>query len=135
MRIVHQFDTLQANQVAQEHARSHPKIEFLLSHEPRAFVKTDVGMQVEVEDLKSQQRKVLETHGVFIFVGMKPNLQLVPAGLALDSFGYIQVDALMHTNIADVFAAGDVASKPLRQITVAVSEGTIAAVQAARELS
>jgi thioredoxin reductase (NADPH) len=134
VRIVHQFDTLQANQVAQDHARANPKIEFLLSHEPRAFRKTAGGMEIEVEDLKTQERKTLESDGVFVFVGMKPNLEEVPAGLKLDRFGYIEVDPLMHTSLPDVFAAGDVASKPLRQITVAVSEGTIAAVQAAREL-
>ncbi|HSQ40803.1 MAG TPA: FAD-dependent oxidoreductase [Fibrobacteraceae bacterium] len=134
VRIVHQFDKLQANKLAQEHARANPKIEFLLSHEPRAFRKTDTGMQVEVEDLKSKEHKTLETDGVFVFVGMKPNLDPVPAGLELDNWGYVKTDALMHTSIPDVFAAGDLAAKPIRQITVAVADGTIAAVQASREL-
>ncbi len=134
VRIVHQFDQLQANQHAQEQARANAKIEFLLSHEPRAFIKTETGMKVEVEDLKSKERKTLETDGVFVFIGMKPNMDMVPAGLELDQYGYINTDALMHTSIKDVFAAGDIASKPLRQITVAVADGTIASVQAAREL-
>lgn len=134
VHIVHQFDTLQANQVAQEKARSNPKIEFLLSHEPRAFIKTETGMKVEVEELKTGLRKTLETDGVFVFVGMKPNMDDVPKEIAMDDYGYIKTDALMHTSITDVFAVGDIAAKPLRQITIAVSEGTIAAVQAAREL-
>jgi len=135
VRIVHQFDQLQANELAQQHARSNEKIQFLLSHEPRAFVKTATGMQVEVEDLKNKQRKTLETDGVFIFIGMQPNMEQVPVGLELDQWGYIKTDALMHTSIPDVFAAGDIASKPLRQITIAVADGTIASVQAAREFS
>jgi len=134
VRIVHQFDTLQANQQAQEQARANPKIEFMLSHEPRAFRRTEQGMDVEVEDLKTKERKTLSTDGVFVFIGMLPNLVEKPQQLQLDSWGYVHVDALMHTSIPHVFAAGDVASKPIRQITVAVSEGTIAAVQVAREL-
>lgn len=134
VRIVHQFDQLQANQLAQDTARANPKIEFFLSHEPRAFEKTATGMKVMVEDLKSKEQKTLETDGVFVFIGMKPNLDIDREGLDMDSFGYIKTDAVMHTTIPDVFAAGDIAAKPIRQITVAVSEGTIAAVQAIREL-
>lgn len=134
IRIVHQFDQLQANQLAQDTARANPKIEFLLSHEPRSFEKTATGMKVQVEDLKTKESKILETDGVFVFVGMKPNLDSTVSGLELDSFGYIKTDALMHTNIPDVFAAGDVASKLIRQITIAVADGTIAAVQATREI-
>jgi len=134
VRIVHQFDTLQANQVAQEHARANPKIEFLLSHEPRSFAKTETGMTLEVENLKTKEIITLKTDGIFVFVGMIPNLENVPANLELDNWGYIKADASMHTSIPDVLACGDVVSKPLRQITVAVAEGTIAAVVAAREL-
>lgn len=134
VRVVHQFDDLQANQQAQEQAFANPKIEFLLSHEPRAFRKTSTGMEVQVEDLKNHSTQTLSTDGVFVFVGMVPNLPEVPAELKLDSWGYVETDALMHTSIPDVFAAGDIASKPLRQITVAVAEGTVAGVQAAREL-
>ena len=47
---------------------------------------------------------------------------------------YIQTDAEMHTNLPDVYAAGDVISKRYRQMTTAVSDGTIAAMAIAREL-
>jgi thioredoxin reductase (NADPH) len=40
----------------------------------------------------------------------------------------------MRTSVPDVFAAGDVRSKPFRQMTTAVSDGTIAAMAIAREL-
>jgi thioredoxin reductase (NADPH) len=53
---------------------------------------------------------------------------------SLDQWGYIKTDATMHTNIKDVFAIGDVASKVYRQITTAVSDGTIAAITASKEL-
>lgn len=133
--IVHQFDHLQANKVAQEKAFANDKIEFILEHEPRAFEKTARGMDVTVEELKTGTYKKISTDGVFIFVGMQPNLELfddVP--FEKDEWGYIKVDPLMHTNVKDVFAVGDVVTKIYRQITIAIAEATIAAITVAKEL-
>lgn len=133
VRIVHQFAELQANKLAQEKAFANEKIEFLFEHEPRAFEKLDQGMRVSVENMQTGEHSSFETGGVFIFAGMSPNLDLVDGKLELDEWGYVKTDALMHTNLPHVFAVGDVSSKRFRQITVAVSDGTIAAIQAARE--
>jgi len=133
--IVHQFAELQANRVAQEQAFANDKFEFILEHEPRRFEKTERGMDVTVEDLKTKEYKTLSSDGVFVFVGMKANLELFKGNdLELDEWGYIKVDPTMHTNIPDVFAVGDVASKIYRQITIAVADATIAGITAAREL-
>lgn len=133
--IVHQFDQLQANEAAQEKARAEPKIGFIMSHEPRVFAReADGRMRVEIEDLKTHQRRDLFSDGVFVFAGMKPNLAGLDPDFERDSWGYLVTDELMHTSIPDVFAAGDVVSKRYRQITTAVSDATIAAVTVAREL-
>ncbi|HOX46717.1 MAG TPA: FAD-dependent oxidoreductase [Myxococcota bacterium] len=135
LTIVHQFAELQANQEAQARARATPNIDFLFQHEPRAFLHDGQTVdRVEVEDLRTQARRTLACHGVFVFAGLMPNLEALGPGLALDGYGYVKTDALMHTNLPHVFAAGDLASKPYRQITVAVAEGTVAAMTAAREL-
>lgn len=132
--IVHQFDKLQANKIAQEKAFASPKIEFILEHEPREFVKSGSSVnQVIVEDLKTHELKTLSCDGVFIFAGMQPNINELNTGFNLDNWGYIKTDANMRTNLPDVFAVGDVASKQFRQITTAVSDGTIAAIAAAKE--
>jgi thioredoxin reductase (NADPH) len=133
--VVHQFDVLQANKAAQQKAFANDKIQFLFEHEPREFRKREDGkMDVLIENLKTKERRFIETHGVFVFAGMQPRLDGFGRKLECDQWGYIRVDETMHTNIKDVFAVGDVASKPFRQITIATSEGTIAAIQAAREL-
>ncbi|MBF0238753.1 MAG: FAD-dependent oxidoreductase [SAR324 cluster bacterium] len=132
--IVHQFATLQANKLAQEKAFANEKIEFILEHEPRKFEKTPTGMDVTVEDLKTRQLKTLSTHGVFIFAGMKPNIDLFGDRFEKDQWGYIKTDVFMRTTVKDVFAVGDVANNPYRQITVAVSDGTKAAITATREI-
>lgn len=134
--IVHQFAELQANKVAQQQAFDDPKIEFVLEHEPREFIHDGSTVsKVLVEDLKTHELKELSCDGVFIFAGMRPNLDLFPQGFDLDRFGYIKVDEEMHTSVPHVYAAGDIVSKRFRQMTTAVSDGTIASIVAARELA
>lgn len=132
--IVHQFDKLQANKTAQEKAFANPKINFMLLHEPRGFKKSGDKITVEVEDLKTKQKKELLTDGVFIFVGLKPNLNLFTDKIDLDNWGYIKTDEDKRTNIDGVYAVGDVSSKKYRQITTAIADGTIAAISITKEL-
>ena len=135
--IVHQFATLQANKHAQDQAFAEKKIEFVLEHEPREFIsKSGKGVDaVLVEDLKTRTLRTLDCDGVFIFAGMKPNLDQLEGVLTLDKWGYIAVDEDMRTNIPGVFAAGDVVSKRYRQMTTAVSDGTIASMALAKDLA
>ena len=133
--VVHQFDKLQANREFQEQAHANPKIEFVLSHEPREFLANDGSVNgVVVEDLKTHQSRTIACDGVFVFAGMQPNLDGVASLFEVDNFGYVKVDPEMHTNMRDVFAAGDVRSKQYRQMTTAVADGTIAAMVIAKEL-
>ncbi len=132
--IVHQFDKLQANKTAQEKAFANPKISFLLSHEPREFRKAGDKMVVEVEDLKTKEMKTLTSDGIFVFIGQKPNLEMFGNQLELDQWGYVKTDEDMRTNVAGVFAVGDVGSKKYRQITTAIADGTIAAIAITREI-
>jgi thioredoxin reductase (NADPH) len=132
--IVHQFDKLQANKMAQEKAFNNPKISFLFEHEPRAFKKSGNKMIVEVEDLKSKDVKSLSTDGIFVFIGLKPNLDLFGKVLELDQWGYIKTNEDMQTNVEGVYAVGDVGSKKYRQITTAIADGTIAAIAITKEI-
>lgn len=133
--IVHQFDKLQANKTAQEKAFSNEKIEFIFEHEPREFIKKGNSVdEVIAEDLKTHQMKSIKCDGVFIFAGMTPNLNSFKDSFMLDNWGYIKVDPQMRTNIDSIYAVGDVAAKPFRQITTAVSDGTVAAIAISKEL-
>lgn len=133
--IVHQFDAFTANKQAQEKLFANPKISTLFEHEPRAFYREGDKLVTEVEDLKTNSRIKLSSDGVFIFIGMKPNIELFRDKLQLDNWGYIKTDEDMRTSLPDVYAVGDVISKKYRQITTAVADGTIAAISIAKELS
>jgi thioredoxin reductase (NADPH) len=132
--IVHQFAVFTANKQAQEKMLNNPKIHPLLQYEPRSFSKVGNTMQVEVENLQTKEVKTLTADGIFIFIGMKPNLSLISDSLELDQWGYIKTDDEMRTSIKDVYAVGDVISKKYRQITTAVADGTIAAISIAKEM-
>ena len=134
LTMVHQFDALTANKQAQEKALKNPKISILFDNEPRAFIKEGDKIITEVENIKTKVRRKLVSDGVFIFIGMKPNIGLFKDKLELDQWGYIKTDEDMRTNIPGVYAVGDVISKKYRQITTAVADGTIAAMAIAKEI-
>ena len=69
--------------------------------------------------------------GVFCFIGQKPNTALFE-GLIDMKKGYIHTDEDMRTSLPGVFAVGDVRAKRYRQITPAMGDGTVAALEAER---
>lgn len=133
--MIHQFDKFTANKQAQEKVLANPKISVLFEHEPRAILKVGDKMNVEIENLKNKEHFNLTSDGVFVFIGMKPNIDLFANNLELDNWGYIKTNEDMKTNIDGVYAIGDVISKKYRQITTAVADGTIAAISITKELN
>ncbi|MBK7710955.1 MAG: FAD-dependent oxidoreductase [Bacteroidales bacterium] len=135
LTIVHQFDKLTANMQAQERAFSNPKISVMFDTEPREFKKEGDKIVTETENVKTKTRQTLISDGVFIFIGMKPNISLFGDKLDLDKWGYIKTDEDMRTSKDGIYAVGDVISKKYRQITTAVADGTIAAMAISKELN
>ncbi len=133
--MVHQFDKFTANRKAVDKLLSNPKVNVLYDSEPRAFLKDGDRLTTEIENVKTKSRYRLSSDGVFIFIGMKPNIELFKDKLKLDQWGYISTDEDRQTSIPGVYAVGDVISKKYRQITTAVADGTIAAMAIAKELA
>lgn len=128
--VIHQFDTLQAEKITADKILAHDNVKVLWHHEPRAFKKNGDKMIVTVENLETKERFDIERDGIFIFVGMVPNNNLIrKSPINLSERGYIPTDELMHTNIKGVYAVGDIRVKKYAQITIAVSDGTIAALE------
>ena len=134
LTIIHHSAKLGANKQAQEKIYANPKVNVLLKHEALSFVKQGDRMITEMEDLNTKEKKKLESDGVFIFIGMKPNVELFKNELESDQWGYIKTDEDQRTSLHDIYAVGDVVSKKYRQITTAVADGTIAAISIAKEL-
>ncbi|MDZ7893002.1 MAG: alkyl hydroperoxide reductase subunit F [Rhodoferax sp.] len=76
----------------------------------------------------TEHHVVLE--GVFVQIGLVPNTEFLKGVVDLSKFGEIVVDAKGHTNVPGVFAAGDCTTVPYKQIVIAASEGSKAALSA-----
>jgi thioredoxin reductase (NADPH) len=73
----------------------------------------------------------LAADGLFLAIGMKPETDLLRGIVDLNPSGYVIASEDTRTNIANIFAAGDVRAKQVRQLTTAAADGTAAAIQAA----
>jgi thioredoxin reductase (NADPH) len=109
---------------------NHPKIEVmynwdLVNVEGEQFVD-----KAFIKNVKTGEEREIELSAVFGYIGTEPKTELFKDYLNLTSGGYIITDESMQTNIKGVYAAGDVREKLFRQITTAVSDGTIAALSA-----
>lgn len=133
--MVHQLGQFTANRKAVDKLLSNEKVSVLFNSEPRSFTRNGNKIETEVENLVTGERTKLTSDGVFVFIGMKPNIDLFRDKLTLDKWGFIATDEDRQTNIPGVYAVGDVISKKYRQITTAVADGTIAAMAIAKELS
>jgi thioredoxin reductase (NADPH) len=133
--VIHQFDELQAEKITANKVTTNPKINILWSHEPRAFYKKENKMVVEAENLKTNKRIRLERDGIFIFVGLVPNSTFLKnTPIQLTKYCYVATGPQMETNIRGVYAAGDIRDTKHRQITTAVGDGTVAALEIIHKL-
>ena len=92
--------------------------------------------QVKVEDKKTGKVQEMAADGVFVAIGYIPNNDIAKQlGLELDDQGYIKTDLMtMRTSLPGVYAAGDITGAP-KQIVVAVSHGSIAAMSAFEDIA
>lgn len=128
--LIHQFDHLQADKRNQEELFNNKKVTVMWNSEITSAVGDDSLKAVIVENRISKEASELKIDGVFVNIGMLPRTDLYRDLLDLDSFGNIIAGETCQTNIKGVFAAGDVRSKQFRQLTTAVSDGTVAALMA-----
>lgn len=83
----------------------------------------DMVESVTLKDTKTNEIKQLDTDGVFIAIGTTPSSDIYKDLVKTDEYGYIIADESCETNVPGIFAAGDIRTKPLRQIVTAAADG------------
>jgi thioredoxin reductase (NADPH) len=84
---------------------------------------------VEIKNTKSDETRVLETDGIFAFIGAEPNTSFLNGlGVGVDEKGLIAVDKNMMSSVGGIFASGDVRSGAVRQVATAIGDGAKAAI-------
>lgn len=125
--VVHQFDEFQAFKSAINEASENPKIDFLMQSKIEKFYGSQKLESVDIRNLKTNKLNNFPIDGVFVFIGYVPNSEFFKNEIEANMNGEVLVSDRMMTSIDGVFAAGDVTQKRFRQITTAVSDGTLAA--------
>ncbi len=117
-----------AQKILQERITRDPKVKFFLNHKIISIEGKDFVEKVLIEDRATNEIRQIPVQGVFIYAGYLPNSNFVKDLLELDKEGFIITDEEMKTSQRGIFACGDIRSKNIRQITVAVGEATTAAI-------
>lgn len=115
-----------ASKILQEKVAEKETMHVLLNHNIKELRGKNKLESVLVEDKSTKENKALTYDGVFVFIGLTPNNDLLKDTAKLDKWGFIKTENMM-TNIPGIFAAGDVRSGATKQAAAAVGEGASAA--------
>ncbi|HYJ77561.1 MAG TPA: thioredoxin-disulfide reductase [Actinomycetes bacterium] len=134
--VVHRRDSLRASKIMQERAFANEKIRFLWDSEVVDVLGENKVSGVRVRNTRTGEESELEVTGLFVAIGHDPRSELFAHQVRRDDEGYILVDApTTHTNLAGVFACGDVVDHTYRQAVTAAGTGCSAALDAERYLT
>ena len=135
--LIHRRDTLRASKIMADRALSNPKIKTLWNRKPVAYLTDDAGEMrgIVLEDTGTGAREELAVKCVFVAIGHTPNTAPFRGKLDMDENGYLIHREGTKTNVAGVFAAGDVADHVYRQAITAAGQGCAAAIEAERHIA
>lgn len=136
--LIHRRNSLRASQILQKRIFEHEKINVIWDTVITS-INDDNGSggvtSVSLQNIKTSATSTLPTGGVFIFVGHLPNSSLFEGKVDMDEESYLLTDKLMRTNIAGVFAAGEIQDKRFKQVATSVGQGCAAAMEVEKYLA
>ena len=126
-------EEMRASKAMQDRVANTHNLEVLYNHELIGLEGNNVVEKAKIINNVTNEEKELIVDGVFIAIGHKPNTELFQGKLDMDETGYlITQDRSYKTNVAGVFAAGDVQDSVYRQAITAAGSGCAAALDAER---
>tara|TARA_B110000503_G_scaffold86896_1_gene132176 strand:- start:2461 stop:3390 length:930 start_codon:yes stop_codon:yes gene_type:complete len=129
--IIHRSENLRASAVMLQRAQDDPKIEFILNSGVAHIYGDELVSGIGLVDTISGEEKTLDVTGLFIAIGSDPRTHVIHGQIDLTDLGTIQVEGrTSKTNLAGVFAAGDVIDPTYRQAVTAAGSGCVAALDA-----
>ncbi len=130
--LLHRRDELRAVKILQDKLFELENIEILWNTQVKEVIGENKVEKITVINTSTKDEYELEIDGLFVGIGTEPNINFFEDILDKDAQGYIITDVNCETNVKGIYAAGDVANKPLRQIVTAVSDGAVAVYSAER---
>lgn len=132
--VIHRRNELRAAKQLQEVLFSLPNVEMVWNATAEEITGSDFVEGVKVKDTQTGAITELPVSGVFVAIGILPNSDEFAGRVSVDERGYIIAGEDCRTDVPGVFAAGDVRTKPLRQIITAAADGANAITSVERYL-
>lgn len=129
--VIEFMNTLKADQVLQEKAKSLPNVEIFTDTQTMEVVGNGTkvtGMQVR--NRETDEVRLIDLDGIFVQIGLVPNSSVISDVVETNRLGEIVIDAHCRTNVPGIYAAGDVSTVPFKQIIIAMGEGAKASLSA-----
>ena len=134
--LIHRRDQLRASKIMAERAKANPKIEFLFNTEVIDVLGEEKVTGLRLKNVVTGEESVKDFTGLFVAIGHLPRSELVRGQITLNNEGYVEVDGRStKTNLAGVFACGDLVDHTYRQAITAAGSGCQAALDAERFLA
>ncbi len=129
--LIHRRNELRAQKILQDRLFANPKVEVIWDTMPEEILGDPTVSGIRLRNVKIGQTRTLDVGGVFVFIGFKPNSDILEGtGVPVDSGGHILTNQLMETGVPGIYAAGDIRAQLARQVTTAVGDATTAAIAA-----
>lgn len=131
--LIHRRDNFRGEDRYVRELKNTENVEFILNS---SIIKLNGIDVLESIDIKNNNESISQINidGLFIAVGQEPKNQIFANVIHLDKYGYIESQDGVHTNIDGIYVAGDARVKNLRQLTTAISDGSVAATTAINEM-
>jgi thioredoxin reductase (NADPH) len=127
--LIHRRDSLRADKILQDRVFAAQNIEFIFDSQVLEIIATKGDIKkvekILLENLKSGEKSELATDGVFIYVGIHPNTEIV--NVDKNEAGFIRTSSSLETSEAGIYAAGDCRDTLIWQLVAAVRDGALAA--------
>lgn len=131
--IIHQFDEFNGEEKYREDLLKKNNVSFLMESTVKAIHGNGKLETITVADCDGVTREI-SIDGLFIAIGQEPKNQMFSNVVDLNDAGYIHCENGIFTRTDGIFAAGDTCEKELRQLTTAVSDGSLAATAALKSM-
>ena len=125
--IVEFLPEVRASKVLQDTVATMPNMTVTTNHAVRELKGKGKLDRILVEDRASGAMKEWSYDGVFVFIGLSPNSDMVRTLVKRNEQGFIVTDATLMTSVPGIFAAGDVREGSTKQAAAAAGEGATAA--------
>ena len=132
--IVHRRDAFRAARALVDRMEKTANIDIVYDHVVESIAGGQKLEEVALRNVKTGSVRALAADGLFVAVGMEPKTELVHGQVELADGGYIRAGEDTRTSLPLVYAAGDIRTKPLRQVVCAAADGAVAASMAALDL-